>query len=104
MAFLFATVSVSCSPMARINDVTLSEELDTGYRVVRLDGNEPERTRSSIIPVPLIPYVEVTPGTHQIVVQTEDSQSVCESFEFSFAAGTIYRISRADKGLTLVEH
>jgi len=58
---------VGCSantPIARINDVSVPKELNSGYRVVAVDGAEAARASSHF--VTLVPEVELSAGPHTI--------------------------------------
>jgi len=91
----------SCSQTAKINDVSVPIALDSGYRIVAVGGKKPERLSSSFVTV--VPYVEVHPGKYLIEIEPKDGNGERNSFYFSPAAGTVYRIGTTDNGFTLIE-
>ena len=79
---------------AKINDVSVPVQLDTGYRVVSVDGKAPDRQSSQF--VTMVPYVLVNAGEHAIVVESDagDRKEVMGTFD----EATTYRISENEEG------
>ena len=103
MLILMALITgcASNNKFARINDVSVPIGLDTGYRVIAVDGNAENRVSSDIVSV--VPYVLLKPGTHKLTLQTRDKKNqttvIC-----TVAADKSYRIADSGKGvITLVE-
>ena len=86
------------SRKALINDIASKGE----YKVVAIDGKPPKR-RTSLF-VSMVPFVKVWAGEHQIEIEPKRGKGKRESFTFTLASSTSYRISRAENGFTLVEH
>ena len=97
-----ATASRVHGPHATIDDVAVPATLDSGYKVVAVDGKPVERARSSIDTV--VPVAIIQPGTHTLSIEphfgaTLEATTVSAAFE----AGKRYRLKFEDEGVTVVE-
>ncbi len=93
---------VGSDEKATINDVAVPIEMDSGYRVVEINGEAPERMSHPFVTV--VPYVVIIPGKNHIEIEPVDGNGKRESFYFTPEAGVAYRISiKEGGGYTLVE-
>jgi hypothetical protein len=93
---------VGCSankPIARIDDVSVPKELNSGYRVVGVDGGETARARSRFITV--VPEVELSAGPHTIQVQRDGEAPI--EIKTTFAPNKRYRIAANEGAPTIIE-
>jgi hypothetical protein len=54
-------------PIARINDVAVPKRMDSGYRVIGIDGGAVVRAKGEDATV--VPFVELKPGEHTLKIQ-----------------------------------
>lgn len=103
-------VSAGCSSMkplkSVINDVSVAEQLDSGYTVVAVDGAKVVRAKpgkeASVAPV-----VIVEPGLRTLTLEPKAGASGTEPLKIAatLEPAKTYRIGKqADGSLTLVEH
>ena len=59
-------------PIARINDVAVPKGIDSGYRVIAVDGGA--AVRASGEDATVIPFVELSPGPHTFRIQREGEE------------------------------
>jgi hypothetical protein len=57
------------SPHALVNDIALSDEEDSGYRIRFVDDEGVVRARSDVISV--VPYVVLPPGKHRLLLKAD---------------------------------
>lgn len=87
---------------ARINDVAVPISLDTGYKVVEVDGKLAVRARSAFMTV--VPFVIVPVGQHTLSVKPKQGPGDAKAFVVTVVAGKTYRIADTANGnLSLVE-
>jgi hypothetical protein len=90
---------------ALINDVSLRQEMDSGYTVVKVDGQPVERVSGKVMT--MLPCAIVAPGTHSITVRPKSSSNSEDedvSITATFAADKSYRIASNDGQLSIIEH
>ena len=95
------------NPHALVNDVALSDDEDSGYRVRYVDDEGVIRASSEFISV--VPYVVLPPGKHQLLLKADTPKAermklpwvLNETVEVQ--AGRLYKIRVKDGKATLVE-
>jgi hypothetical protein len=71
----FVCVLSGCSmnkPISRINDVAVPKGIDSGYRVIAVDGGA--AVRASGEDATVVPFVELPPGPHTFKIQREGEE------------------------------
>lgn len=84
-------------PIARINDVAVPKGIDSGYRVVSVDGGAAVRAKGEDASV--IPFVELRPGEHTIQIKREGEDPLEVSSKLE--GGKRYRIA-TKKGVPFI--
>ena len=87
---------------AEINDVTVRQELQTGYRLVAVDGKPVQRLKSSVNTV--IPFAVVPPGNHTLGLEPDlHSDKPRITISADLAEGKRYRFAAREQGVVVVE-
>jgi len=63
------SVSQTPGPHATINDVAAKPQLDSGYRLIAVDGRPVERARSALATV--VPFALVEPGRRALTLEAK---------------------------------
>lgn len=87
--------AASVAPQARINDVSVRRELDTGYNVTAVDGKPVVRARGAYKTT--VPMALVEPGAHTFSLAHRESKTQSE-LKAEVAPGVQYRIALRDDG------
>lgn len=87
---------------ATINDVSVPGPIDSGYKVVAVDGKPVERLESSVHTV--IPFATVESGEHTLSLEPSVGNGLTPTVvTASFEAGKRYRIHREAGAVSVVE-
>ncbi|QDV67171.1 hypothetical protein Poly24_08630 [Rosistilla carotiformis] len=90
------------SKYAVINDITVRQGLDSGYRLIAVD-DRPEKRRKGRF-VTFVPVALVNPGNRKLTLQKKDHVSESNATIFAqLKQGTRYRIKLQDGKLNLVK-
>ena len=73
LACLLTGCSMS-KPIARINDVAVPKGIDSGYRVIAVDGGAAVRASGELATV--VPLVEVPPGPRTLRIQRQGEDPI----------------------------
>jgi hypothetical protein len=85
-----------------INDVNLAQPLDSGFRLVAVDGRPVKRQNSHWIDV--IPYAILEPGAHTLTLERRvGSDSATTTVSASLEAGKRYRFKAEAESVVIVE-
>jgi hypothetical protein len=87
---------------AIVNDVSVKAPLDSGYRVVAVDGKPAERARSAVVTV--VPFVLVQAGEHKLSLEPKNGESLAATdVTATFDSGKRYRIQRENGVVSVIE-
>jgi hypothetical protein len=118
MLIVFSAIliaSAGCAlerPHAIVNDVSVRQEIDSGYKLVAVDGKKVRRARGSGINslVDYVPVAWVEPGTHSLTLRrstisnTDDSASKNEvTITATLEANKSYRVAVKDGTVSLTD-
>ncbi len=97
------STSRSLAPHAIVNDVSsVKPAIDSGYRVVAVDGEPVERVRSST--VTMIPDAIIPAGKHTLTLESKDDSSAAQKTATGdFAVGKHYRLTKQGESIVVVE-
>jgi len=89
-------------PHATINDVAVRSELNSGYRLVAVDGRPVERQKSKVNTV--VPYAIITPGNHTLTLEPElGSNNPKTTISANIEEGKHYRFAVKEGNVVVVE-
>ena len=89
-------------PHATINDLTVSAELDSGYRLIAVDGKPVEREEGIVNTV--VPFAIVAPGNHTLTLEPQSaSNNPKTKISVNVDAGKRYRFAVEKGNVVVVE-
>jgi len=88
---------------AVINDIAVRRGIDSGYRLIAVDGHDVRRIRGRF--VTMVPFALVPPGEHSLTVESKDGNSskTMLTFVAKLEIGKRYRFELNEDTLSVIE-
>ena len=96
------SISADRKPHATINDVTVKAELDSGYRLIAVDGAPVERAQGHVATV--VPFAIVKPGHRTLTLEDKgDPRMEHVTISADLEEGKRYRFAVHEGDVVVVE-